>query len=103
MIKQSSVASPSRKEARLRFRTTQGPLRTSAWTPPYYDNVMYAELADYFYVWEKRTLGRLVPEYFQDALSDKNNEAVANPARFAAMGRRKSELADLDYLSLIHI
>ncbi|WP_145002653.1 hypothetical protein [Kocuria marina] len=60
---------------------------------------MYAELADYFYVWEKRTLGRLVPEYFQDALSDKNNEAVANPARFAAMGRRKSELADLDYES----
>lgn len=67
--------------------------------PPYYDNVMYAELADYFYVWEKRTLGRLVPEYFKDALSDKDNEAVANPARFAAMGRRKSELADLDYES----
>ncbi|KDA05295.1 hypothetical protein DC31_17205 [Microbacterium sp. CH12i] len=67
--------------------------------PPYYDNVMYAELADYFYVWEKRTLGRLVPEYFQDPLSDKDNEAVANPARFASMGRRKSELADLDYES----
>ena len=26
--------------------------------PPYYDNVMYAELSDFFYVWEKRTLGR---------------------------------------------
>ncbi len=65
--------------------------------PPYYDNVMYAELADFFYVWEKRTLGRLVPEYFRDELTDKDNEAVANPARFAAMGRRKKELADLDY------
>ncbi|MCB2413082.1 DUF1156 domain-containing protein [Demequina sp. TTPB684] len=65
--------------------------------PPYYDNVMYAELADYFYVWEKRTLGRLVPDYFHDDLTDKDNEAVANPARFAAMGKRKSELADLDY------
>jgi len=65
--------------------------------PPYYDNVMYAELADYFYVWEKRTLGRIVPEYFPDALSDKDNEAVANPARFEAMGKRKRELAELDY------
>lgn len=65
--------------------------------PPYYDNVMYAELADFFYVWEKRTLGRLVPEYFGDDLTDKDNEAVANPARFAALGKRKKELADLDY------
>jgi len=67
--------------------------------PPYYDNVMYAELADFFYVWEKRTLGRLVPDYFRDDLTDKDNEAVANPARFAAMARRKNELADLDYES----
>lgn len=65
--------------------------------PPYYDNVMYAELADFFYVWEKRTLGRLMPEFFPDELTDKDNEAVANPARFLAMGRRKKELADLDY------
>lgn len=65
--------------------------------PPYYDNVMYAELADYFYVWEKRTLGRLVPDYFHDDLTDKDNEAVANPARFTMMGKRKKALADLDY------
>lgn len=67
--------------------------------PPYYDNVQYAELADFFYVWEKRTLGRVIPEYFADELTDKENEAVANPARFAAMGRRKKELATLDYES----
>lgn len=65
--------------------------------PPYYDNVMYAELSDYFYVWEKRTLGRLIPDYFHDDLTDKDNEAVANPARFATMGKRKTQLADLDY------
>lgn len=65
--------------------------------PPYYDNVMYAELADYFYVWEKHTLGRLIPEYFAGDLSDKENEAVANPARFQSMGKRKGELAYLDY------
>jgi adenine-specific DNA methylase len=65
--------------------------------PPYYDNVMYAELSDFFYVWEKRTLGRVLPGFFTGELSDKENEAVANPARFEAMGKRRRELATLDY------
>jgi adenine-specific DNA methylase len=65
--------------------------------PPYYDNVMYAELADFFYVWEKRTLGLIYPELFAEELTDKKNEAVANPARFADAGRRKKELANADY------
>ena len=50
--------------------------------PPYYDNVMYAELADFFYVWLKRTAGLLFPEPFSDHLTDKDREAVANPAKF---------------------
>ena len=57
--------------------------------PPYYDNVMYAELSDFFYVWEKRTLGRVLPQYFHGELADKDNEAIANPARFAAMGAER--------------
>ena len=65
--------------------------------PPYYDNVMYAELSDYFYVWEKRTLGRLWPELFDDDLTNKHDEAVKNKARFATMGRRANELAHNDY------
>ena len=50
--------------------------------PPYYDNVMYAELSDFFYVWLKRTAGHVFPELFRRQLTDKENEAVANPARF---------------------
>ena len=65
--------------------------------PPYYDNVMYAELSDYFYVWEKRTLGKLWPEFFDDELTNKHDEAVKNRARFAAMGRRANKLAHNDY------
>jgi putative DNA methylase len=65
--------------------------------PPYYDNVQYAELADFFYVWEKRTLGVLHPERFADELTNKDDEAVANVARFADAGRRKNELATFDY------
>lgn len=65
--------------------------------PPYYDNVMYAELADYFYVWHKRTLGRLWPDLFADQLTNKHDEAVTNRARFTHAGRRASTLADHDY------
>jgi len=65
--------------------------------PPYFDNVMYAELSDFFYVWEKRTLGRLRPDFFPGELSDKEDEAVANSSRFESAGRRKNELAEMDY------
>ncbi|WP_419837620.1 DUF1156 domain-containing protein [Candidatus Poriferisodalis sp.] len=65
--------------------------------PPYYDNVMYAELADYFYVWHKRTLGGLWPDLFVDQLTNKDDEAVTNKARFSHAGRRAKSLADHDY------
>ena len=65
--------------------------------PPYYDNVQYAELADFFYVWLKRSVGHLFPEFFADELTNKDDEAVANPARFESMGRKKKELAEQDY------
>lgn len=65
--------------------------------PPYYDNVMYAECADFFYVWMKRTLGHVYPEFFTDELTNKDDEAVANVARFAELGRKKKQLALADY------
>ena len=65
--------------------------------PPYYDNVQYAELADFFYVWLKRTAGHLYPEWYGANLTNKDDEAVANPARFADLGRKKGQLADRDY------
>ncbi len=64
--------------------------------PPYYDNVMYAELSDFFYVWLKRTAGHVFPELFRRQLTDKENEAVANTAKFqGAKGARA--LAGQDY------
>ncbi len=64
--------------------------------PPYYDNVMYAELSDFFYVWLKRTAGQVVPELFTRRLTDKDAEAVANPAKFAGQKGAKA-LAGRDY------
>ena len=64
--------------------------------PPYYDNVMYAELSDFFYVWLKRTAGHVFPELFRRQLTDKENEAVANPAKFAGQTGARA-LAGNDY------
>jgi putative DNA methylase len=44
--------------------------------PPYYDNVPYSYLSDFFYVWLKRILGDLYPELFSTPLSPKKNEIV---------------------------
>ena len=49
--------------------------------PPYYNNVQYAELSDYFYVWQRRTLQDIYPDYFNRRLTNKQDEAVANPDR----------------------
>ena len=58
--------------------------------PPYYDNVSYAELSDFYYVWLKRTAGYIHPEWFGAYLTDKLNEAIASPARFRNGGQRRN-------------
>jgi adenine-specific DNA methylase len=45
--------------------------------PPYYDNVPYSHLSDFFYVWLKRAVGNLYPELFSTPLTAKKNEIVA--------------------------
>jgi adenine-specific DNA methylase len=64
--------------------------------PPYYDNVMYAELSDFFYVWQKLVLEDVFPAGFAEELVPKAEEAVANPARFAGV-RGAKEQAKRDY------
>jgi len=65
--------------------------------PPYYDNVMYGELSDFFGVWEQHTIGVVWPDLMPGGLADTTNEAVTNLARFESFGRRKKELANADY------
>jgi putative DNA methylase len=49
--------------------------------PPYYDNVPYADISDFFYVWLKRTVGHLYPEHFATETTPKKSEAVADATR----------------------
>lgn len=65
--------------------------------PPYYGTIPYADLSDFFFIWQKRTLGDIFPELFYLELTDKEREAVANPSRFRNMGISPEELANQDY------
>lgn len=49
--------------------------------PPYYDNVGYADLSDFFYIWLRRSLGKVYPQLFATLLTPKTQELIASPYR----------------------
>jgi putative DNA methylase len=49
--------------------------------PPYYDNIGYADLSDFFYVWLRKALGRIYPGLFATLLTPKTQELIASPYR----------------------
>lgn len=51
--------------------------------PPYYDNIGYADLSDYFYVWLRASLRGVYPDLFDTLLVPKAEELIASPYRFA--------------------
>src|SRR5207302_453420 len=50
--------------------------------PPYYDNIGYADLSDFFYVWLRRSLHTVYPDLFRTMLVPKAQELIATPYRF---------------------
>jgi putative DNA methylase len=62
------------------IQVTQG-IGLVATDPPYYDNVGYADLADYFYVWLRRSLRHVLPDLMGTVLTPKADELVADPFR----------------------
>lgn len=48
--------------------------------PPYGDNIIYSEIADAFYVWQKEYLGDVFPEIYTESQTNKTDEAVENPS-----------------------
>ena len=62
--------------------------------PPYYDNIGYADLSDYFYVWLRRSLKSVFSDLFATVAVPKAEELVATPARHG--GRENAERFFLD-------
>lgn len=49
--------------------------------PPYYDNVPYSDISDFFYVWLRRSLRSIYPDLLGTVLTPKTDELVADPVR----------------------
>lgn len=64
--------------------------------PPYAGNVQYSELADFFYVWLKRTQGHRRPEWFSTYLCDRDQEAVVNISRHRNAGAKPAKKGKRD-------
>ncbi|MGM0833392.1 MAG: DUF1156 domain-containing protein [Pseudomonadota bacterium] len=62
--------------------------------PPYYDNIGYADLSDFFYVWMRRSLRSIYPELFGTMAVPKTEELVATPYRHGS--KEKAEAFFMD-------
>ncbi len=62
--------------------------------PPYYDNIGYADLSDFFYVWLRRSLRAVFPDLFATLAVPKTEELVATPYRHGS--KEKAETFFLD-------
>jgi len=61
-------------------QTTEAPLVST--DPPYYGNVPYADLSDFFYVWLRKMLSKAYPSLFSTIATPKRTELIASPYRF---------------------
>jgi adenine-specific DNA methylase len=111
--KSQSISFPGIQEANLKttqitaasadslFHIPDKSLQAVVTDPPYYDSVRYGEISDFFYVWLKVNLSSIFPDLFSNELTDKDNEAIANPGRFRNMGTSPKDtpeiLANQDY------
>jgi putative DNA methylase len=59
--------------------------------PPYYDNIGYADLSDFFYIWLRRSLNTVYPELFRTMLVPKTQELIATPYRFEGSKQKAQE------------
>ena len=66
--------------------------------PPYYDNIGYADLSDFFYVWMRHNLKHLYPDVFAAIMTPKEEELVATPYRHG--GKDAAEAFFMDGMTM---
>ncbi len=67
--------------------------------PPYYDNIGYADLSDFFFVWTKRGLKDVYPEIFNILATPKSEELIATPYRHGS--KKAAEVFFLDGMTQV--
>ena len=88
-IPASQFAEVTQIDAASAICDLKGPLIST--DPPYYNNIDYADLSDFFYLWLRRSLGRIYPNLFNLMLVPKIEELVAAPYRFGGDRTRAEE------------
>lgn len=85
--------------ARLTDKVGEGTVKAAVVDPPYYDSIMYAQLSDAFYVLQKRYLSDVHGDLFMSELTNRDDEAVADPSKYEGISGEKSkkQLAKGDY------
>jgi len=66
--------------------------------PPYYDNIGYADLSDFFYIWLRRSLNAIYPQIFSTLLVPKAQELVATPYRFGGSKEKAQEFFEAGFV-----
>ncbi len=90
-LPQSGLGSCSQQDA-MSSQVSSG--RVVSTDPPYYDNIGYADLSDFFYVWLRRSLKPIFPDLFTTLAVPKAEELVATPFRHG--GKENAESFFLD-------
>ena len=72
----SGISQVSQQDARSKL-----PTAVISTDPPYYDNIGYADLSDFFYVWIRKSLKSIYPQLLGTLLTPKNDELIATPYR----------------------
>lgn len=78
-LPQGPVGSAEQRDAAARVKEVGNCVVST--DPPYYDNISYADLADYFYVWLRRSVGRIWPDECATLVTPKAEELIASPSR----------------------
>ena len=97
-IKQTIDALGQIRECKVRGQATQSDAMTQCISsdriistdPPYYDNISYAELSDFFYIWLRHSMREIFPELFATINSPKSEELVASRYRHGGINPAKS-------------
>lgn len=75
------------RDAKARVRESAGAMIST--DPPYYDNISYADISDFFYVWLRKNLSDVWPDECSTLLTPKTEELIAN--RYRAGSKEKAE------------
>ena len=82
-----TMAQVSQEDARVRSLSFAA---TASTDPPYYDNIGYADLSDFFYVWLRRSLRPVLTDLFSTIAVPKSEELVATPYRHGTKAQAES-------------